>query len=114
MMRPTRLRMTALMTAVLMLGGFMLGWARSARPTSARAEEAPKKVHVDLNIQEKTINVLGVPTQVWTYNGTIPGPIVRLHYGDTLEMTLHNPHHLPHTLQTHFMGHVISSRGTRA
>src|SRR5438067_709438 len=112
--RPTRLRTTALLTAVVMLGGFALGLPRSAKPQAAKADEAPKTVHVDLNIVEKTINVFGVPTTVWTYNGTIPGPIVRLHYGDTLEMTLNNTHNLPHTLHTHFMGYDISSDGSSA
>jgi len=114
MKRMTRFRTTALLTAVLMLAGFALGWPRSVTPRAARAEEAPKKVHVDLNIQEKTINIFGVPTKVWTYNGTIPGPTVRLHYGDTLEMTLNNTHNLPHTLHTHFMGYDISSDGSSA
>ena len=113
MIRSSRLRVTALLTALLMIGGFLVGWPRSARPP-ARAEEPSKTVHVDLNIQEKVINVLGVPTTVWTYNGTIPGPIVRLHYGDTLEMTLHNTHNLPHTLHTHFMGYDMSSDGSSA
>jgi hypothetical protein len=104
---------TVLLTALIMLAGLLAGWPPSARP-KARAVEPPKKVHIDLNVQEKTINVFGVPTTVWTYNGTIPGPTVRLHYGDTLEMTLHNTHNLPHTLHTHFMGYDISSDGSSA
>src|ERR1041384_5488290 len=113
MFRLTRLRTTALLTVILMLGGFFLGWPRSVRPP-ARAEAPSKVVHVDLNIQEKTINVLGVPTTVWTYNGTVPGPTVRVHYGDTLEMTLHNTHNLPHTLHTHFMDYDIKDDGSSA
>lgn len=105
--------MTVLLTALIMVAGLLAGWPPSARP-KAHAEEPSKVVKVDLNIQEKTINVFGVPTTVWTYNGTIPGPTVRLQYGDTLEMTLHNTHNLPHTLHTHFMGYDISSDGSSA
>ncbi len=89
-------------------------------PTSLRSEahadqnafDSGKTVHVDLNIQEKTMDILGVPTTVWTYNGTVPGPIVRLNVGDTLEMTLNNTHNLPHALHTHFMDYALSSDGS--
>ena len=111
MFRLTRLRTTALLTTLLMLGGFFAGWPRSARQP-ARAEEPSKVVHVDLNVQEKVINVLGVPTTAWTFNGTVPAPTIRLHYGDTLEMTLNNTHNLPHALHTHFMNYDISSDGS--
>ncbi len=89
-------------------------------PTSLRSEahadqnafESGKTVHVDLNVVEKTMDILGVPTTVWTYNGTVPGPIVRLNVGDTLEMTLHNTHNLPHALHTHFMDYPLSEDGS--
>jgi hypothetical protein len=97
-----------------MLSGFFVGWPRSGGKTPAKAEEPSKVVKVELNVQEKTINVLGVPTTVWTYNGTVPGTTVRLHYGDTLEMTLNNTHNLPHTLHTHFMNYDIASDGSSA
>jgi nitrite reductase (NO-forming) len=36
---------------------------------------------------------LGVPTQYryWTFNGTVPGPFIRVRVGDTLWMTIKNP-----------------------
>jgi len=114
MTRTSRVRATAILTALLMVGGFLAGWPRAVRPPAKAAEAPSKVVHVDLNIQEKTINVLGVPTTVWTYNGTVPGPTVRVHYGDTLEMTLHNTHNLPHTLHTHFMDYDIKDDGSSA
>src|SRR5581483_11654388 len=109
----SKLRATAILTALLMIGGCVVGWPRAARPP-AKAAEASKVVHVDLNIQEKTMNILGVPTTVWTYNGTIPGPTIRVHYGDTLQITLHNTHNLPHTLHTHFMDYDIKDDGSSA
>jgi FtsP/CotA-like multicopper oxidase with cupredoxin domain len=105
--------LTALLSAVLMVAGLLTAWPRATRQV-AHAEEPSKLVKVDLNVQEKTINVLGVPQTVWTYNGTIPGPTIRVHYGDTLQVTLHNTHNLPHTLHTHFMDYDISSDGSSA
>jgi hypothetical protein len=101
--------------AAALLGGAALNWP-AGRGSVARAQvnsfDTGKTVKVELNVQEKTVNVLGVPTNVWTYNGTIPGPIVRLNVGDTLEMTLNNTHNLPHALHTHFMNYPISEDGS--
>lgn len=113
MTRMSRLKTTALLTVILMLGGFFVGFPRSGRQP-ARAEEPSKLVHVDLNVQEKVMNIMGQPTQVWTFNGTVPAPTIRLNYGDTLEITLNNTHNLPHTLHTHFMDYDISSDGSSA
>jgi Multicopper oxidase len=113
MFRMTRLRTTALLTVLMMLAGFFVGWPRAVRPP-ARADEPSKLVHVDLNVQEKTINVLGVPTTAWTFNGTVPAPTIRVNYGDTLEVTLKNTHNLPHTLHTHFMDYEIKDDGSSA
>ena len=104
----------AVLPVVLVAGGaFRL-------PTSLRSEaraqentfDTGKTVEVELNVVEKTINILGVPTTAWTYNGTVPGPIVRLHVGDTLKMTLHNTHNVPHALHTHFMDYPLSEDGS--
>ena len=111
MFRPSRFKTTALLTVMLMLGGFFVGWPRAGRQP-ARAEEPSKVVEVTLNVQEKVVNILGVPTTTWTFNGTVPAPTVRLHYGDKLRMTLNNTHNLPHALHTHFMNYDLSSDGS--
>lgn len=98
----------------LVLTAKEVGWPPLSRPAAEAGENAfeGKLVRVELNVQEKTVNILGVPTTAWTYNGTVPGPTVRLTVGDTLEMVLNNTHNLPHALHTHFMDYNISSDGS--
>ena len=51
-----------------------------------------KVVEVDLHIVEKEITIDDEGTKVWafTYNGTVPGPMIVVHEGDYLEFTLKN------------------------
>ncbi len=64
--------------------------------------EAPKvlpgTVHdIDLVVQEKLMTVAeGFVQKVWTFgttetNGTVPGPVIRVHLGDTVRIHLKNP-----------------------
>jgi len=32
----------------------------------------------------------GVPYRYWTFNGTVPGPMIRVRQGDSVELTLRN------------------------
>jgi nitrite reductase (NO-forming) len=45
----------------------------------------------------------GFVQQVWTFNGTVPGPVIRVRVGDTLRITLVNPTSsvLPHSIDFH-------------
>jgi nitrite reductase (NO-forming) len=48
-------------------------------------------VEVELVAQETTQTVAeGVDYQVWTFNGTAPGPVIRVKVGDTIRFTLRN------------------------
>lgn len=49
-------------------------------------------VEVYLPIEEKKITIDEQGTTVWafTYNGTVPGPMIVVHEGDYVEFTLHN------------------------
>ncbi len=55
--------------------------------------EGPRVVEVMLTIEEKKIEVDSNGTEVWafTYNGSVPGPIIVCHEGDYVELTLRNP-----------------------
>jgi nitrite reductase (NO-forming) len=47
---------------------------------------------VELVIEEKPMTVAeGFVQQVWTFNGTVPGPVIRVKVGDTIRVTLKNP-----------------------
>ncbi len=48
-------------------------------------------VNVDLTAQETVQEIAdGVKYHVWTFNGTAPGPVIRVHLGDTIHFTLTN------------------------
>ncbi len=52
----------------------------------------PKIVEVEFTIEEKEIEVApDVFIQAMTFNGSVPGPIIVVHEGDYVELTLINP-----------------------
>jgi nitrite reductase (NO-forming) len=56
------------------------------------ADGSPRIVEVTLTIEEKKMEVDGDGTEIWalTYNGSVPGPIIVVHEGDYVELTLKN------------------------
>ncbi len=54
---------------------------------------APKVVQVRLVIEEKAmvIDDDGTEVQAMTFNGSVPGPLIVVHQGDYVELTLENP-----------------------
>jgi nitrite reductase (NO-forming) len=56
------------------------------------AAGGPKIVEVALTIEEKKMEIDGDGTEIWalTYNGSVPGPIIVVHEGDYVELTLKN------------------------
>lgn len=64
----------------------------------------PKIIEVRMVIEEKEIEVEpGVFMWAFTYNGSVPGPIIVAHEGDYIELTLVNPktNLLPHNIDFH-------------
>jgi len=59
---------------------------------------------VDLVVEEKLMTVAaGFSQAVWTFNGSIPGPVIRVKLGDTIRIHLKNPvtNKLPHSVDFH-------------
>lgn len=57
-----------------------------------KAPAAPRVVQVEMTIQEKEIEVEpGVFMWAFTFNGHVPGPLMVVHEGDYVELTLKNP-----------------------
>ncbi|MBT4793071.1 MAG: multicopper oxidase domain-containing protein [Halobacteriovoraceae bacterium] len=51
-----------------------------------------KVVNIELNVQEKIGELIeGVQYSYWTFNGTVPGPMIRVRVGDTVKIKLNNP-----------------------
>lgn len=58
-------------------------------PPITRTE--PERVKVELTTKEVIAEMApGVFVNYWTFDGKIPGPMVRVRVGDTVELTLHN------------------------
>jgi nitrite reductase (NO-forming) len=71
---------------------------------------APRTHTVELETREVTALLAdGVAYRFWTFNGTVPGPMLRVRQGDTVELTLKNA---PETRVTHSINiHAVSGPG---
>ncbi len=59
-------------------------------PPITRTE--PTTVEVNLTVQEVTAEIAdGATFTFWTFNGTVPGPLIRVMEGDIVKLTLTNP-----------------------
>jgi len=63
----------------------------------------PGTVHdVDFPIIEKDMTVAkGFVVHVWTFGGTVPGPVIRVHLGDTVRVHLTNQTQMSHSIDFH-------------
>lgn len=68
-----------------------------------RFDEAPGAVReVEIAVEERLIEVgSGAQFEAWTYNGTVPGPILRANEGDTLRIAFDNRTGNPHNIHFH-------------
>jgi nitrite reductase (NO-forming) len=68
-------------------------------------ERLPGTVHdIDLVMTEQAMTVApGFVQQVWTFGGTVPGPVIRVKVGDTIRVRLINPaeNRLSHSIDFH-------------
>ncbi|MCH8087803.1 MAG: nitrite reductase, copper-containing [Chloroflexi bacterium] len=71
-------------------------------PPIERDERALVKVELETREVVGTLSN-GVEFEYWTFNGTVPGPIIRVRQGDTVELTLRNAEDskLPHSIDLH-------------
>jgi nitrite reductase (NO-forming) len=74
-------------------------------PHEQATKEGPKILEFRLTVQEKEIVIDEAGTRMWamTYNGSMPGPMMVLHEGDYMELTLVNPatNSMPHNIDLH-------------
>ncbi len=70
-------------------------------PPDGRAAGAVREV--EITAEERLLEVgADTPFEAWTYNGTVPGPILRANEGDTLR--IHFENHTGHPHNIHFHG----------
>jgi nitrite reductase (NO-forming) len=59
-------------------------------------------VNVTLTVKELLITIApGVVYHGWTFNGTVPGPVIRVRQGQTVHFTLVNDGMMPHSIDFH-------------
>src|SRR5206468_2797599 len=80
--------------------------ARVPSPPAAPPVNRTKPKLVQVTLEAKPVTGLladGVGYQYWTYNGTVPGPMIRVRQGDTVELTLKNSTESPvsHSIDSH-------------
>jgi len=111
--------MEAFPTAVVALVAALLGAAAVAVPPMFSASEpVPVLAHgersYNLDIQATDLQV--APDAVWhawTFNGTVPGPLLTVTAGETLRVTVTNHHSLMHSFHTHLNGDGLAEDGSQ-
>ena len=79
-----------------------LGVPPAAAPATGRT--APAHVVVNLEVKEIQVELAdGVQYGMWTFGGTVPGPMIRIRRGDHVEMHLknHPSSTMPHNIDLH-------------
>ena len=61
----------------------------------------PAVVEIDLTARLAEVRVAGMPVQAWTYNGVLPGPLIRAKVGDRLIVHFKNELKEPTTVHWH-------------
>lgn len=70
-------------------------------PTLPPASSAPVK-EITLHVKDMVSEIApNVPVDVWTYEGTVPGPILHVNQGDTVKFTLINDAQIQHSIDFH-------------
>ena len=60
--------------------------------TPGGAPDGGDLIDVEMVVEERLATVAeGFVQQIWTFNGTMPGPVIRTHVGDTVRVHLINP-----------------------
>jgi nitrite reductase (NO-forming) len=74
-------------------------------PHEQATKSGPKIVEFKLTVQEKEVVIDDAGTKMWamTYNGSMPGPMMVVHEGDYVKLTLVNPdtNTMPHNIDLH-------------
>ncbi len=92
------------------------GWDQGIATASAEdADPAPNVVEIHLEARPTTLEIKpGLQTEVWTYNGTLPGPTLRARKGDRLVVKFTNNLPEPTTIHWHGLRVPASMDGTDA
>jgi bilirubin oxidase len=89
--------------AAVQAGGAGSSETFTSPPVLRNTSEKPGVVELDLTAAPSQVELVpGKPTTAWAYNGTVPGPTIELHEGDTVTIHFHNK--LAQTTTVHWHG----------
>jgi copper-containing nitrite reductase len=79
-----------------------IAFAPNVPPPITRSGNAVLEVHLETKVTPITLTS-GVTYEAWTFNDTVPGPMIRAREGDTLELHLLNTdiNGMPHNIDLH-------------
>ena|SRR5687767_6527384 len=102
---------TAALSLLLVLGGGVARaqtslapprWDADVRLTEiADTNSAPNVVEVALSAKLAEVRIAGTTVKAWTYNGSVPGPLIRTKVGDRLIVHFTNELAEPTTVHWH-------------
>ncbi|HEX8997753.1 MAG TPA: multicopper oxidase domain-containing protein [Ktedonobacterales bacterium] len=76
--------------------------AHSTYDAAAPVAPAGDTVNVTLTVKEVMISIApNVAYHAWTFNGIVPGPVIRVRQGQTINFTLVNQGMMPHSIDFH-------------
>ena len=106
----------AMMLASAIAGGVVAHYAPrilDGTPTAAAAQ-APGTRHYTLEVRAADVEMApGVTWHAWTYNGTVPGPLLTAFVGETLLITVKNTHSITHSFHTHLAPYTLENDGSQ-
>lgn len=110
----------------LLMGGPLAAQAAAQIAAAAPAAPTPLRPRVyrqgartvreyTLEIVERVIDFGGGNSwTVWTYNGSVPGPTLRVKAGEILRVRVRNRHNRTHSLHTHLSHYPLENDGSQA
>jgi FtsP/CotA-like multicopper oxidase with cupredoxin domain len=102
----------ALAVALLVVSAAFAAYVVLTLPVPGRAQNVREFF---LTAQAAQIEVTpGVMWDAWTYNGTVPGPTLRVRVGDIVKIHLTNQLNVVHSVHVHGLRYTIENDGSQA
>ena len=80
----------------------VLAEKHAAFPAELPAAPAGPVADVHLNITHGVVSVApGITYEAWTFGNSVPGPVIHVREGQTVNVTLHNTSPMPHSVDFH-------------
>lgn len=96
---PSPVSAAAAVTPLSLVSGNPIAAARDARLPPLQAGPS---INVDMIATDRAVTIAsGVQYQAWTFNGSVPGPIIHVRQGQTVNVTVTNRGTMQHSIDFH-------------